>query len=87
MNRLWVRLSLMISGVLFGVFLLQLVDLLFFSNPAEPFPPPKSVLLLRLIKFLGLSLSTGLFGGIAIGRVVSSPVAALAGAARKLESG
>jgi signal transduction histidine kinase len=87
MSRLWVRLSLMISGVLFGVFLLQLVDLLFFSNPAEPFPPPKSVLLLRLVKFLGLSLSTGLFGGIAIGRIVSSPVAALAGAARKLESG
>ncbi len=87
MNRLWVRLSLMISGVLFMVFLLQLADLLLSYNPADPSLPPKPVLYLRLVKFLGLSLSVGLVGGIAIGRVISSPVTALAGAARQVGSG
>ncbi len=77
----------MISGVLFLVFLLQFADLMLSYKPVDSFPPPKPVLALRLIKFLGMSLVAGLAGGFAIGRVVSSPVTALAGAARQVGSG
>jgi len=87
MKRLWVRLSLMISGVLFLVFLLQFADLMFTYSPADPYPPPKQVIAIRLIKFLGLSMTVGLAGGFAIGRVVSAPVTTLARAARQVENG
>jgi signal transduction histidine kinase len=87
MKRLWVRLSLMISGVLFLVFLLQFADLMLSYRPADEYPPPKQVIAIRLVKFLGLSMTVGLAGGLVIGRVVSAPVTTLARAARQVESG
>ena len=88
MNRLWVRLSLMISGVLFLVFFLQFVEIKLSGAPHEPFhEPTNSEIAHRLYRFMGFSLLVGLAGGFAIGRVVSAPVTALARAARQMENG
>jgi len=89
MNRLWLRLGLMISAVLLLVFFLQFVEIKLTSGgPGAPFHvPSNSEIQLRLYRFMGFSLLIGLVGGLAVGRFISAPVAALARAARKVGSG
>jgi signal transduction histidine kinase len=100
-NRLWVRLSLMITGVLFLVFLWQFGAILVDAGPgsgpsgggaggAFPSPPdevPTSELLRRLLNYLGLSFVVGIGGGILVGRVVGAPVSGMARAARRIGAG
>jgi len=91
MNRLWVRLSLMIAGVLIFVFSLQFVQLMQedLSDIAPPLgpPPTKIEIAVRLLDFMGLSLVVGLGGGILISRAISRPIAELAQAARRVGKG
>jgi two-component system sensor histidine kinase BaeS len=88
MSRLWVRLSLMISGVLFLVFFLQFVEIKLSGAPHEAFQEPtNSEIARRLYRFIGFSLLVGLGGGFAIGRVVSAPITTLARAVRQVENG
>jgi signal transduction histidine kinase len=88
MKRLWVRLFLMISLVLFLVFLLQFIEIKSSGRPDETFKRPSNAQIEhRLYRFLGFSLLVGLVSGIAIGRVVSAPITSLANAARELETG
>jgi signal transduction histidine kinase len=88
MSRLWVRLSLMIFGVLFFVFSLQFAEIMLSQQPKPDYRQlPIEKVEARLVHFMALSLAVGLAGGIAIGRVVSAPVTALARAARQVENG
>jgi signal transduction histidine kinase len=88
MNRLWVRLSLMISGVLFFVFFLQFAEIMLSEKPDPDYRQlPIGKVEVRLLHFMGLSLAVGVAGGLAIGRIVSAPVTALARAARQVENG
>lgn len=91
MNRLWVRLSLMIGGVLFFVFALQFVQLmtsdLSNSQPPTEFPPSTAEIAFRLVDFMGLSVVVGLGGGILISRAVSKPITEIAQAACRVGEG
>jgi signal transduction histidine kinase len=88
MSRLWVRLSLMIFGVLFLVFFLQFAEIMLSEQPKPDYRQlPIGKVETRLMHFMALSLAIGLAGGFAIGRVVSAPVTALARASRKVEDG
>ena len=97
MNRLWVRLSLMISGVLFLVFFWQFLSIIMedegraVAGPDHvleaPDGPPRDEIARRLINFAGLSLFVGLIGGAIIGRVVSRPIGDLVQAARRVGEG
>ncbi len=95
MNRLWVRLSLMISSVLFFMFFLQFLAINFdrqnnpeleFGGPSPMNAPPAEIQE-RLIEFMFLSIIVGTTGGLVIGRVVSSPVTRLANAAKRIGHG
>jgi two-component system OmpR family sensor kinase/two-component system sensor histidine kinase BaeS len=85
MNRLWLRLGLMISGVLFFVFFLQFAEIMLSDRREEP--PTEAEIVRRLGRFLGLSFVVGITGGFAIGRIVSSPITAQARAASQVEGG
>ncbi len=85
MKPLWVRLSLMISGVLFFVFFLQFAEIML-SSHVDP-TPTRAEIVRRLMTFMGLSFVVGITGGIAIGRVVSAPITELSRAARQVGSG
>jgi signal transduction histidine kinase len=96
MNRLWVRLSLMIAGVLFFVFFLQFASIMVEDegravvddqHPAEIAGPPREEIVRRLIDFAVLSIVVGTLGGIVIGRVVSRPISDLVIAARQIGVG
>lgn len=94
MNRLWVRLSLMISGVLFFMFFMQFLSITF--DRSEPTPElgapspmnaPPAEIQGRLIEFMFFSLVVGTIGGVVIGRVVSTPISKLAIAAQRIGKG
>jgi signal transduction histidine kinase len=92
MKRLWVRLSLMISGVLFFMFFMQfLVITLERAGMKEDLdgPPdaPPAEIQQRLIDFMLFSVVVGVGGGIVIGRVVSAPLTDLVKAADKIGKG
>jgi signal transduction histidine kinase len=88
MSRLWIRLGLMISGVLFLVFFLQFVEIKLSGAPHDVFrEPTNEEIAHRLYRFIGLALIVGMGGGLAIGRVVSAPVTSLARAARQVANG
>lgn len=100
MNRLWVRLSLMIGGVLFFVFFMQFLSIMLIPDPepgqlaAEGAPDSRpdfeddhADVPRRLVEFAIFSLLVGLGGGIVIGRVVSGPISDLAAAARRIGQG
>jgi two-component system OmpR family sensor kinase/two-component system sensor histidine kinase BaeS len=100
MNRLWVRLSLMITGVLLFVFFVQfLAVLLPDAGDDEPPPvgaapaqhiddaPPPAEVARRLGNFALLSVGVGIVGGVIIARVVSAPISDLARAARLIGQG
>src|SRR5512137_2904931 len=92
MNRLWVRLSLMISGVLFFMFFLQFLNITFdhagpgLDSDGGPNVPPAEVQR-RLLIFMAFSVVVGTTGGIVIGRVTSTPIMRIAKAARRLGKG
>lgn len=100
MNRLWVRLSLMITGVLLFVFFVQfLAVLLPDADDEDPMPegaaleqrgddqPPPAEVARRLGNFAVLSVAVGVIGGVVIARVVSAPISDLAKAARRIGQG
>jgi len=92
MNRLWVRLSLMISGVLFFVFFMQFLTItLERAGMKEDLdgPPdaPPAEIQQRLFEFMAFSVVVGTMGGILIGWVTSAPITRIAKAARRLGEG
>ena len=99
MNRLWVRLALMITAVLFLVFFAQFVSIMIEDegravvDPDHPtgLPelagPPREEIARRLLNFVALSVVVGLIGGAIIGRVVSRPIGDLVTAARQIGAG
>lgn len=94
MNRLWVRLSLMISGVLFLMFFMQFLAITFdrsgtapeMGAPAPMNAPPAEIQR-RLVEFMFFSILVGTAGGVVIGRVVSAPISNLALAAQRIGKG
>lgn len=100
MNRLWVRLSLMIAGVLFFMFFVQFLSIIFDAAPpgvddthlpdgSSPVTGnvPRAEIARRLLGFAVFSLVVGGAGGVVIARVVSAPVSDLAKAARRIGQG
>jgi signal transduction histidine kinase len=92
MNRLWIRLSLMISGVLFFMFFLQFLSIsLDQRNPRTeaggPMDAPPAEIQGRLLEFMAFSILVGTVGGIVIGRVTSAPINRIAKAAHRLGKG
>jgi two-component system OmpR family sensor kinase/two-component system sensor histidine kinase BaeS len=92
MKRLWVRLSLMISGVLFFMFFMQFLAItLERAGMKEDLdgPPDASPAEIQqnLIKFMAFSIVVGIGGGVVIGRVVSAPLTDLVKAADKIGKG
>ena len=100
MNRLWVRLSLMIAGVLLFVFFVQFLGILLPDAGERPpieagapqgqlldREPPPAEIARRLLNFAVFSVVVGLVGGVVIGRVVSAPVSDLAKTAQRIGEG
>jgi signal transduction histidine kinase len=94
MNRLWVRLSLMISGVLFLMFFLQFLAITLDQSQLGGFPgsrpagpAPQGEIQRRLLEFMAFSLVVGTAGGVVIAQVVSAPVNRIAQAAHRLGRG
>lgn len=92
MNRLWVRLSLMISGVLFFMFFLQFLSISLDGNRIDddhssPTNAPPKEIQGRLIEFMLLSLAVGTTGGVVIARIVSNPISNLSRAAQHIGKG
>lgn len=94
MNRLWVRLSLMISSVLFLVFFLQFINISMDQARQSKQPDSQSEspalqndIQRRLLDFMVFSLVVGTAGGVVIARVVSIPVNRIAKAAHRLGKG
>ena len=86
MNRLWVRLSLMISGVLFLVFFLQFAEIMFSDTAGRPdiATSQRQSCKPRLVISWACLCGRIWPAGLAIGRVVSAPITALARAARQV---
>ncbi|GAB4495704.1 MAG: hypothetical protein OHK0010_32890 [Anaerolineales bacterium] len=93
MNRLWVRLSLMISTVLFLMFFLQFLNISLEQSGQKPdldgppAGPPPAEIQRRLLNFMFFSLAVGTAGGIVIGRITSAPISQIARAAQRLGQG
>jgi hypothetical protein len=103
MNRLWVRLSMMIGGVLFFVFFLQFLSIMTspdFGPPGAadpvglhapddggPLQAPREEIAGRLVDFMLLSVVVGLGAEVIIGRVVSAPISEMARAAHRIGQG
>jgi signal transduction histidine kinase len=92
MKRLWVRLSLMISGVLFFMFFMQFLSITLEqagvkSDLDGPPDAPPAEIQRRLAEFMAFSVVVGIGGGIVIGRVVSAPITELVKAADKIGKG
>jgi len=92
MNRLWIRLSLMISGVLFLMFFMQFLAITLEQTGLKPDldgPPdaPPAEIQQRLFGFMAFSIIVGTTGGFVIGRVVSAPISNLAKAAHRIGKG
>lgn len=89
MNRLWVRLSLMISAVLFSMFFLQFLAITLDGPDQDsgPMDERPADIQGRLVEFMLFSLVVGTAGGFGIGRVVSSPVNSLVKAVQRVGDG
>ena len=93
MNRLWVRLSLMMSLVLFLVFFTQFLSITFDQHADTPpgeshvLDSPPQEITNRLFVWMAFSIAVGLIGGVIISRVISKPVQRLAAAAHRLGKG
>jgi two-component system OmpR family sensor kinase/two-component system sensor histidine kinase BaeS len=95
MNRLWVRLSALISGTLFLVFFVQFLSITLDQggppggvlNDGDFRAPDRAEITRRLGNFALLSAGIGLGSGILIARLISKPVSDLAGAAHRIGQG
>lgn len=95
MNRLWVRLSALISGTLFLVFFIQFLSITLDQagppagvlNDGDFRGPDRAEIARRLGNFALLSAGIGLGSGILIARLISKPVGDLAAAARRIGQG
>ena len=95
MNRLWVRLSALISGTLFLVFFIQFLSITVDQagppagalNDGDFRGPDRAEIARRLGNFALLSAGIGLGSGILIARLISKPVSDLADAARRIGLG
>lgn len=89
MNRLWVRLAITISGVLFFVFFLQFISITFENHESQQFSIPESPAEIqsRLYNFMFFSLGIGVLGGIVISKMVVNPIDKLSQAAKQLGKG
>ena len=100
MNRLWVRISLMIGAFLMFVFFIQFLTIKLdqwgitaekptsggFIND-EGTKLKDDLVIDRLIGFMSLSIFVGFAGGVVIGRYVSAPIDNLARTAEKIAKG
>lgn len=93
-NRLWVRLSLMMSGVVFLVFFIQFLSIILQPAPLAGIPQgqrvdevPREEITRRLFEWMGFSVVVGMVGGVIISRVVSAPVTQLVMAAQRIGQG
>jgi two-component system sensor histidine kinase BaeS len=92
MNRLWVRLSLMISGVLFFMFFMQFLTITLEQQNhtpdlGSPLDAPPAEIQGRLLEFMAFSILIGTAGGIVIARVISAPVRHMSNAAQRIGKG
>ena len=95
MNRLWVRLSFVIAGVLLSVFFLQFMSIMLDGPPdrnqrgrSQNSPTEdRTEIARRLLNFAALSALVGLVGGIAISRAITKPISQLAQATRQIGKG
>ena len=95
MNRLWVRLSALISGTLFLVFFVQFLSITLDQggppggvlNDGDFRAPDRAEITRRLGNFALLSAGIGLGSGILIARLISKPVSDLAHAAHRIGQG
>lgn len=93
MNRLWVRLSLMISAVLFLMFFLQFLNITLEQAGQKPDIEGKSVgaspaeIQRRLQNFMIFSVVVGTAGGIVIGRITSRPITRISKAVQRVGKG
>jgi signal transduction histidine kinase len=92
MNRLWVRLSLMISGVMFFVFFMQFMAITLDEvnrgqEDMDGISAPPAEIQRRLLEFMIFSIVVGTGSGFVIGRVVSNPISLLSKAACKIGQG
>lgn len=94
LNRLWVRLSLMMSGVVFLVFFIQFLSIVLQPAPLAGLPQeqrldeaPREEITRRLFEWMGFSVLVGVVGGVVISRVVSTPVTQLVRAAQRVGQG
>ena len=92
MNRLWIRISLMISIVLFFVFFMQFMVITLEMSGVKPDldgPHETSPVEIqrRLLDFMILSIVVGTTGGFFIGRIVVYPIAHISEAAQKVGKG
>jgi len=92
MKKLWARLSLMISGVLFFMFFMQfaVITLERAGMKADldgPPDAPPAEIQQRLMEFMAFSIIVGVGGGVVIARVVSAPITELVKAAHKIGRG
>jgi two-component system OmpR family sensor kinase/two-component system sensor histidine kinase BaeS len=93
MNRLWVRLSVMIGGTLFLVFFMQFAAIMLAPDPVAggpgdgPNAEERAEVAARIVDFMLLSAVVGVVGGGLIGWVVSAPVNELARVAQRVGAG
>lgn len=93
MKRLWVRLSLMISGVLFFMFFLQFLAITLDapdmeeSSRGSSISAPPAEIRSRLFEFMLLSFAVGTTGGVIIAQVVSRPISQLSKAVMRVGKG
>jgi signal transduction histidine kinase len=100
MNRLWVRLSLMMGGVVFLVFFIQFLSIVIedehrvppaIAQNGEPISQfdeaPPDEITRRLFLWMVFSVGVGLAGGVIISRVISAPVSDLVKAAQNISQG
>jgi signal transduction histidine kinase len=103
MNRLWVRLSLVISGFILVSTLIPLATFLFFvlthdppsaNNPVadrpgieRPAPDPWHEIRDDLLRSFLLAAVFGVAGGVVVSQVLASPITKLAGAAQAIGAG
>jgi signal transduction histidine kinase len=90
MKRLWVRIGLMISGVLFFMFFLQFLQITFDHVLPEQMgevTETPDLIQRRLIDYMIFSIVVGTGSGFLIGRVVSAPIGDLVKAAHHFGKG
>jgi len=97
MNRLWVRMSLMMSTVLILVFFTQFLSIILEPQPetrtmqvspnAEHEEPSKKEIANRLVEWMVFSVVVSLAGGAISGRIITGPLRKLITAANRLGKG